>query len=182
VVKKALLITGMPGAGKSIISEIARRMGVPVYTLGDFIRREAVKRNLALTDEELGRLAVKLREEMGKGAVAILAVKEFAKEGVDICLIDGVRSLEEVRVFREYFNEVVIIAVHASPKTRFTRLARRGRPDDPKTWDEFVRRDYRELGFGIGNVIALADVMLVNEGDINTFKEECMRTLRRILG
>ncbi|HXZ98038.1 MAG TPA: hypothetical protein VED24_01585, partial [Candidatus Acidoferrum sp.] len=39
----------------------------------------------------------------------------------------------------------------------------RGRSDDPKSWQEFAERDARELGVGIGNVIALAQEMLVNE-------------------
>ena len=45
----------------------------------------------------------------------------------------------------------------------FERIRRRNRPGDPRTWEEFVARDMTELGFGIGNVIALADYMIVNE-------------------
>jgi len=93
-----------------------------------------------------------------------------------VAVVDGVRSLEEVEVFRR-LGETVIVAVHSSPRTRFERLRRRGRPGDPRTWEEFVARDMTELGFGLGNVIALADYMLVNEGSIEEFRAEARRLL-----
>jgi dephospho-CoA kinase len=62
------------------------------------------------------------------------------------------------------------VAVHASPRTRCERLISRGRSDDPKNWEEFVERDSRELSVGIGNVIALAEEMLVNEASIDDLK------------
>jgi len=177
----AVLVTGMPGSGKSVLSGIAEKLGIPVYNMGDFVRREAVRRGIPLTDEELGKLAVELRRQRGKGAVALLTVKELERSGVEICLIDGVRSLDEVLVFKKHFRRVIIVAVHSSPVTRYKRLRRRGRRDDPKSWDEFVRRDFRELDLGVGSVIALADVMLVNEGTLEEFKAAGEETLREIL-
>ncbi|MEM1596249.1 MAG: dephospho-CoA kinase, partial [Desulfurococcaceae archaeon] len=79
-----------------------------------------------------------------------------------IVVIDGVRSMREVDVFRKH-GRTVIIAIHASPQTRFRRLLERRRPGDPSSYNEFLRRDLTELGFGIGNVIAIADYMIVNE-------------------
>jgi len=60
--------------------------------------------------------------------------------------------------------------VHAPPKVRFSRLVRRARSDDPSTWEVFHERDMRELGVGLGNVIALAEKILVNDGTIEEFK------------
>lgn len=177
----AVLVTGMPGSGKSVLSDIAEKLGIPVYNMGDFIRREAMRRGVPLTDEELGRLAMELRRQRGKGAVALLTVEELERDGVEVCLIDGVRSLDEVHVFKKHFRHVVIVAVHSSPSTRYKRLRGRGRRDDPKSWDEFVRRDLRELNLGIGNVIALADIMLVNEGTLEEFRDAGEKTLRGIL-
>ena len=99
-----------------------------------------------------------------------------------IVVIEGVRSPAEVGLFRRYFGRVALVAIHASPRTRYLRLLKRGRQDDPRTWDEFVQRDKRELSLGIGEVIALADYMLVNEGmSRDEFLERCAEALRRIL-
>jgi dephospho-CoA kinase len=62
-----------------------------------------------------------------------------------------------------------MIAVHAAPKIRFERIMIRGRQDDTRTWEEFRARDRRELRYGIGNTIALADKMLLNEESTDVF-------------
>jgi dephospho-CoA kinase len=56
-----------------------------------------------------------------------------------------------------------MIAVHAAPKIRFERIMMRGCQDDTRTWEEFRAKHRRELSYGIGNTIALADKMLLNE-------------------
>ena len=162
--RKLILVAGMPGSGKSLVSQTAREMGIPVYTMGDVVRREVRRRGLEPTPSNLNRVARELRQLYGPRVIAERVLEEI-KEGprAEVVLVDGVRSLEEVEVFRSY-APVVIVAVHASPKTRFERLRARGRPGDPRSWEEFVARDSMELGFGLGSVIALADYMLVNEG------------------
>lgn len=90
------------------------------------------------------------------------------------------RSLAEVEEFRKH-GRVVIIAVHASPETRFKRLLKRGRPGDPGSYKEFAERDRTELEFGIGNVIALADYMIVNESSIEEAKAKALELLRMLV-
>ncbi len=174
-------IVGMPGSGKSIVSSIASEMGIPVLVMGDIVRNEASRLGLELTPENLNYVARMLREKHGPAAIALLMADELAQlmdEGHKVVVIDGVRSMKEIEVFRAKCRcEVAVIAVHSSPRTRFERLKRRGRPGDPKTYEEFVKRDYMELSFGIGEVIALADYMIVNEGGL----EEARREARRIL-
>jgi dephospho-CoA kinase len=179
--KLIVLVTGMPGSGKSIVSRVARSMGIPVYVMGDVVREEAMRRGIEPTPANLNMLARRLREEYGPTIVAEkVAEKLRADCKHNIVLVDGVRSLDEVKVF-EKLGRTIIIAIHASPRTRFERLRRRGRPGDPKTWEEFRQRDLTELGFGLGGVIALADYMLVNEGSIEEFEERVRRLLDQIV-
>ncbi len=165
----------MPGSGKSIVAEVAREIGIPVYTMGDVIREETLRRHGVVTPELMVETSKRLREEYGDEIVAVKTIEKIPSE-YKIVLIDGVRSLREVEVFKKH-GEVVIIAVHASPKTRFKRLVERKRPGDPSTYEEFQKRDYTELGFGIGSVIALADYVIINETSI----EEAKRKAREIL-
>ncbi len=173
-----ICVTGMPGAGKSIISgEIARALKAPLIIMGDVVREEASRRGVGRDLKSMMDFARRLREELGPCAVAELTLRkvnspEFSRHKV--LVIDGVRSLDEIGRF-ESAGKVIVVAVHASPRRRFERLVRRGRPDDPKTWEEFRERDYRELSFGIGSVIALADVMVVNEhDDVSVIKSEAV--------
>ena len=91
-------------------------------------------------------------------------------------IVEGVRSPDELVELRSKY-EVATVAIHSSPKTRFQRLLSRNRTDDPHNLATFKERDTRELSVGLGDVIALADVVLVNEGTI----EELQAAIREVL-
>ncbi|ASJ07873.1 dephospho-CoA kinase [Thermococcus siculi] len=180
-----IIVTGMPGSGKSRIVHEFERRGFPSVSMGDVVREETAKRGLALTKENVAKVSIRLRQELGQNAVAKLTVekvRELLRES-DVVVIDGVRSLDEVGTFRGAFpdEEIIIIAVHTPPHTRFERLRARGRHDDPQTWEDFEERDWKELKFGIGNVIAMADYMLVNDGSKEEYEKRVNRLVDRIL-
>ena len=54
------------------------------------------------------------------------------------------------------------------------------REDDSQEYSEFERRDQNELGFGIGTVIALSDKLIINESDLESFKDEITEFLNEI--
>ena len=96
--------------------------------------------------------------------------KKFKKIEQNVYIIEGIRSPQEVQYFRRRFKNFKIIAIHSNPQERFNRLIRRKRSDDSPDYKVVLERDNRELNFGIGNVIARADYMLINEGHIQNFK------------
>jgi dephospho-CoA kinase len=72
------------------------------------------------------------------------------------------------------------MAVYASPETRFNRVYRRQRSDDPNCWEVFHERDLRELGVGVGDAIALAEYLVVNESSKANAKAAVKRFIQRI--
>jgi len=178
--RKAILISGLPGAGKSVLVEAARSLKLPVFAMGDVVREEAKKRGLMKTAENLRAIALKLRQEYGPQIIAEMIVNKIMKEASrsEVVLIDGVRSWDEVEYFNKTFNETILISVHAPRKVRFQRLLKRGRSDDPKTWKEFVERDERELNLGMGKVIALSDIIFLNYSES---KEEAIKEAKNLL-
>ncbi len=180
--KKLIIVVGMPGAGKSLLSKAAEMLGIPVLVMGDVVREETENLGLEPTPENIGRVAVLLREKYGDDVIAKKILEKISSSRSKVVMIDGVRSLHELNFFKRKAGEIIIVAIHASPKTRFKRLIERGREDDPKTWEEFCKRDERELRFGIGSVIALADVMLVNEEiDKNEMLKRAYEALKRVI-
>ena len=165
-------VSGMPGSGKSIVSDIAtEKYGAMMVSMGDVIREEAKKRG-----ETTGETAVNLRKEFGDNIVAELTIKKIKKileEGFGSSIIvDGIRSTYEVNMFKESFDDFIVLSIFANPEIRFERIKLRNREDDTEDYDEFCVRDYRELGFGLGNVISLSDKIIVNERDIESFEKE----------
>ncbi len=146
--------------------------------MGDVIREYARQLGLDPSPETMGHLAEDIRKE-GPDAVARRCIKLLKKAPQELVVVDGIRSLAEVDAFKEGFD-ATLVAIHASPLSRFKRLTRRGRSDDPKTWEEFKERDRRELGFGMGDAIAQADYMIVNDDGIESLGPAFEVIVRRV--
>jgi len=172
-------ITGMPGSGKDTVREIVNGLGLPLVVMGDEVRAEARRRSLEPTPENLGKVMLQIRKEEGPEVLAQRCIPKIKDSASPVVVVDGLRSMHEAREFRKEFPEFRIVAIHASPKTRFERLLKRKRSDDPEDWKTFVDRDQRELSVGIGEVIASADHMIVNEGTKEQLREELKRLLKR---
>ena len=173
-------MAAMPGAGKGTVREIFQEMGYPVVVMGDEIREEAKRTNLKPTPENLGMIMLKLREEEGPAAIAKRCIPKMEKVKEKV-VVEGIRSLHEVDEFKKHFPNFTLIAIHASPETRFRRLFQRKRSDDPKGWETFWKRDLRELSVGIGAAIATADQMIVNEGSKAQLKRKTREVLKEAL-
>jgi len=174
--RKLICLTGMPGAGKTVVAEIARSMGLKVYSMGDIVRKEVLREKGYLSWEEIKRVMFELRQREGPRAVAKRVVQALMRDSWEIAIIEGVRSLDEIEEFKT-MGRVIILAIHSSPIDRYIRLKNRAREGDPKSFEELQERDFKELSLGLGNVIALADYMLVNDGTLEDFKEEARKVL-----
>jgi dephospho-CoA kinase len=158
----------MPGSGKNEFVEMGKKFSHSIIVMGDVVRDETLKRGFPL--EMHGAVAQKLREELGESAVAQLVIPRIYDEKRTI--IDGVRGWSEVEEFRLHFD-VTIVGIVCPTLTRYERLKVRGREGDPKTFEEFEERDFRELGFGLGDVLALADYYIENERTLEEFRKAC---------
>lgn len=180
-VRKIIATTGLPGSGKALFSEVAAQYGYPVFVCGDVVREETRRRGMPVTPSNMGVVMLRIREEEGPAVISKRLIPKIDASQCNVGLVEGVRSPEEVEELRKRYGNVTVVAIHASPQTRFERLEIRGREDDPKTWPEFETRDLRELNVGLGKTIALADEIIVNEGTIEEFQDYTQAFLREIL-
>jgi len=175
-------LAGMPGAGKGVFRRTVQRIGYPVVTMGDEVREEVKRRNLKPTPENLGKTMLNLRELEGPAAIAKRCIPKLKNATGKIVFIDGIRSLAEVDEFKKHFPNFILIAIHTAPKTRYQRLFRRRRSDDPTNWETFMERDLRELGIGMGAVISIADKVIVNKGTLPQLRQKILQVLKEVLG
>ena len=164
-------VSGLPGSGKSFVSDLATKRGAKIVTMGDIIREEAVKRG-----ESSKETAVNLRKEHGQYIVAELTIKKIKKILEDgfksSIIVDGIRSPHEVKLFKENFDDFIVLSIFTNREIRFERIKNRKREDDTTDYSEFIRRDENELGFGIGDVISLSDKIIINESDLESYCKE----------
>ena len=175
--KIIVCITGMPGAGKSTIVNKLQEIGFTKFTLGDGIRAEAKRRNVDPSGENLGKIMLEVREKNGPGAVAELIKDSIQNSTQDVVIIDGVRSVAEIDVLKQ-IGDVKLLAIDASPETRFNFLSSRGRSDDPKTQENFQERDNREISVGLDKSIDIADKTITNR---NLTIDELVNSAKEII-
>ncbi len=177
---KILVTTGMPGAGKEEFLLICQRRGAKVIRMGDIVRDKAKEFGLDPSDNSVGTLA---NEERKRYGMDVWAKRTIPFVGGDLVVIDGTRGPDEIRSFKNAFgDDLKVVAIHSSPRTRFERTKARSRGDCPTTPAEFEVREKRELAWGLGEVIATADYMIVNEGTLENLKKDVDTLLDRILG
>lgn len=180
--------TGMPGAGKTEAMDVARGLGFPVVRMGDLIWEEVARRGLPRDAKHVGEVANAMRQSHGQEIWAMRTVDRVRATGDKtqksrgpIVLIDGIRSIDEVEVFRrELGTDFTLVAIHTDRSHRFDRMLTRARADDPKDPAVLEARDEREMGWGLARTIALADEMIVNDKTLEEFRVEVGELLGRL--
>jgi dephospho-CoA kinase len=173
-------LAGMPGAGKSLVVSVAKEMTYGVVVMGDVVREEAANRGLEPTPENLGKIMLELRQKEGNNIIAKKCIPKIENTKESKVIVDGIRSLSEVEEFKRHYPKFTLIAIHSTPETRFKRLYHRQRSDDPKNWQIFHERDMRELSVGLGEAIAMAEYLIVNEDNLDAAKRKVRAVLRKV--
>jgi dephospho-CoA kinase len=173
-------LTGMPGSGKSVVVRVAETLGYDAVAMGDAVREETKRRGLEPNPVNIGRIMLQLRHQEGSSAIANRCIQKIKNAQKQKVVVDGIRSLSEVEEFRKHFPKFRLMAIHASPETRFRRLYKRRRRDDTQNWEIFYERDIRELSVGLGGAIAMAEHVIVNEGSVAVVKASIRAVLRKV--
>ena len=177
--KTLIAIVGLPASGKSTAIEAVKEIA-PIVTMGDIIRAEVLHRSLDPNPENLGTIAKELRKEHGNDIVAKRCIEKINELDDSVVLIDGIRSSAEVELFQEHWS-LYVIAITCSNETRFNRIKARGRSDDATDMALIRKRDFRELQFGLGEVIERAEYNIVNEKDIESLKKKVTNLVKGLL-
>jgi dephospho-CoA kinase len=180
---KIIAFTGMPYSGKTEAVTIAQSLGIPVIRMGDIVWEEAQKQGLELTDKTVGMVATRMRRQYGNDVWARKTYEQLQKRHTSKTLvIDGIRTVEEMDFFKQQLgDDFVLIAIDARDEVRKQRALSRGRTDDVGSIPEFRERDNRELGWGLGMVIASADIVVTNDGTLEDFSRRIRDVFQQLV-
>jgi dephospho-CoA kinase len=104
---------------------------------------------------------------------------DSARKNSDI-VIDGLYSWEEYTFLKNYYGETFyVVAVWASPRTRYARLT--GRPNRQLTQEEAASRDRAEIeNTNKGGPIAIADFTIINESSLENLGKEVGKIIPKL--
>jgi dephospho-CoA kinase len=171
----------MTGAGKSEVSRVFEENGFIRIRFGDVTDEEMRKRGLTPSEENERRVRELLRKEHGLAAYAKLNLPRIEKalKSSDV-VIDGLYSWEEYTYLKaRYGEDLYLVAVWSSPKTRYARLTTRS--SRRLTLEEAMSRDKAEIeNIAKGGPIAMADFTIINESSLDNLKRETERIISRL--
>lgn len=177
---QVIALVGMCGSGKSVCCEEFRKSGWEYVYFGGVTMKELEKRGLEKNEVNERRVREELRKTYGPAAFAILLRDEIQEklQRNNVCL-DGLYSWSELKVLREALGEkLTVVAIITERKKRYERISQR--PIRPLTPQQAESRDVAEIeNMEKGGPIAMADLFLVNDGDLEAFRAATRRVISR---
>ena len=118
---KVVCITGLCGAGKSVLSDYFLEKGFKYIRFGQIVIDEVAKRGLEVNETNERAVREELRVTHGMAAFAILNLPKLEEMLTESNVIaDGLYSFEEYKVLKEKFGDnLAVIAIYAPPKMRY---------------------------------------------------------------
>lgn len=190
--QKIVAIVGLCGSGKSEVADRFVKAGYKYLRFGQITMDEVKKRGLEPKEENERPIREEFRKKYGMAAYTILnmpKIDEFLSQGKNV-LVDGLYSWSEYKQLKDkYGDKLIVVAVYASPKMRYTRLEDRSSryKHDPKmkyrsfSTADAKARDYAEIeNIEKAGPIAMADYTIINEGRLEEINEQTEEIIRRI--
>jgi dephospho-CoA kinase len=181
--KKAIVLVGMPGAGKSVCVQYLKSKGLPSAYFGGITIDEIKARGMDVNEANEKLVREEIRTKEGKGAYALrilTQVENHFEEGHNFVVVDGLYSWTEYKIFKETLEDNAIIVAVVSPRRqRHERLSTRA--VRPLTEAEASSRDFAEIeNLEKGGPIANADYYLANDNSVKELESDLAKLLEKI--
>ncbi len=176
-------ITGYLGAGKDTVAEILMKKGFKHISLSDILREELRSRKKPVTRKNLQEIGNEFRERFGPGALAVRALLTIPEN--EDYIISSIGTVGEIEVLKKK-KDFILIFVDAPQKTRWERIKKRKREQDPQTYKEFKKMEEKESKGGgkqyreFEKTRKLADIILINDKTKKILEEKVERMLKNI--
>ncbi|MHA2357524.1 MAG: hypothetical protein ACXABK_01985 [Candidatus Heimdallarchaeaceae archaeon] len=177
---RVFILVGLQLSGKSSHGHRLREeKGIPMIETGHAVYHEIKRQGLEVNHVNTTRIIKELlSQDPTAFARAIVDFEYDNYKSSSILLLNGIKSPEEINFARKHFGKknITVLGFHASQNTRFSRVQNPDRfkvsgrfhektqeDKDLAIWNNFLSRDIREIGLGIGNALASANKMIITE-------------------
>jgi len=193
---KVVVTVGMPGSGKSSHAKfIGEKYGFPQLETGNVLLKEMKEKDMEITSENIKKYTGEMKKISDSYFTErLIEIVKTEHKDKPLVFLSGMRAPSEIELLRKEFGEdnVLVVAFLASRYSRFKRISQpkegfdfvgESTRDSEKEFeekrkedqlltkkDELVKKDEKELSFGEGNVIALADYFVITESEKFPYK------------
>lgn len=187
---KIIAIVGMSGCGKTDCVEVFKKEGYQFLRFGQIVINKVKEKNLDVNEQNERTIREEIRRDHGMAAMAIINIPKIDELlRVGSVVIDGLYSWSEYKVLTEkYKDNLTIIAIYASPKTRYARLENRKVEKEDTALNrrqiskqDAKARDYAEIeNIEKAGPISMADYTIINEGTRQEYEKQIKDILNKI--
>ena len=117
--KRVLGVTGLSGAGKTMLCEAVQAQSYDVFSCGEIVREETMKRGLSATASNMAAVSLDIRKKEGPAGVSRRLLSKIKNSKSKVVAVDGVKSLEEVELLQSYSPSAIMIARPAGRAANF---------------------------------------------------------------
>lgn len=175
-------LVGTLGSGKGIVRELLEERGFEGRIFSNVLKEELIKRGMEVNRENLQDMGNEIRNNEGTNALAkkLIESLDLSKD----CFVDGIRNPGEIEELKA--NGFVILSIDAPREIRFKRMLERRAKRDPKSWDEFLKIEKRDLGEEdkagqqVSKCMEMADFKLINDLDKKDLNNKITEFLEKI--
>lgn len=181
-------VVGQIACGKGELKDyLIKKLRFVSFSLSSIVHEELHEKGIKeLSRKMLQDKGDELRKKYGDAVLAERAVQKMQKQGKKRVIIEGIRNPGEIEYLKK-LPHFVLIGVKAKRELRFKRLLERDKPWDPRTWDEFVVVDRRDLGIGqqksgqqVGKCLAYCNYVLTNNKDVGDFQRKVKNLMEKL--
>lgn len=180
-------LTGQASCGKGVTSDLLVARGFTKAVLSASLSEKALEKGLDPKDRKvLQNLGDEAREKHGPGILVAWAIQRALDVGGELILLDGLRTVGEVKVLKEMGG--ILLAIEADPNDVISWCIGRGRQGDPRNEEEYWEMYKRENSgvtdgeMNISKCKELADYTITNSGSIEDLElvlDERLSEIRR---
>lgn len=159
----AVILTGLPGSGKTTGASYLKELGFFVISAGDIIRKMCQAEELPILRKGLQSFGHKLLRDKGYKYFANTLLQESC--GSHRTVFEGIRPVQVVKILKNAVAEAIVLYIDASDTTRRARC---------QLSKGISEHDYNEmtknrLELMVLEVRSIADVIISNDDDVRSF-------------
>lgn len=158
-------LTGMPASGKSEVASALAGRGYGVVSMSAHLTGAAGRTDSPEDTIDRWTRSRAARMDHGPNVIAQRAWTEALESGMNRVVFDGVRTLSECAFLSAQSNSVLVVGFQRRRALRYARLRAGPNPlyDEGSNWH--LQLDAHELALGIGEVLAMADLIIFSSSD-----------------